>query len=105
MLLKKIKLKNIRSYKEAEIDFPLGSTVLAGDIGSGKTTILLAIEFAFFGLQPGQKGNALLRNGESISPLTGTPKDNSFTSSVVTLLRIFSGYTKAMIPPAPNLSL
>ena len=64
MQLKKIKLKNIRSYQEEEIEFAKGSTLLSGDIGSGKTTILLAIEFALFGLQPGQKGTSLLRNGE-----------------------------------------
>lgn len=64
MLLKKLCLKNIRSYKDAEINFPDGSVLLMGDIGSGKTSILLAIEFALFGLQPGQKGNSLMRNGE-----------------------------------------
>jgi len=65
MLLKKIKLNNIRSYKEEEIEFPVGSTLLSGDIGSGKTSILLAIEFALFGLQPGQRGSSLLKNGEN----------------------------------------
>src|SRR3989344_700488 len=65
MLLKKLKIKNIRSYKDQEIKFPAGSTLLMGDIGSGKTSILLAIEFALFGLQPGQKGNSLLRCNET----------------------------------------
>jgi len=60
-----IKLKNIRSYKQQEVQFKEGSTLLSGDIGSGKTSILLAIEFALFGLQPGQKGTSLLRNGEN----------------------------------------
>jgi len=64
MLLRKLKIRNIRSYKEGEVDFPEGSTLLMGDIGSGKTSILLAIEFALFGLQPGQKGNSLMRNDE-----------------------------------------
>jgi exonuclease SbcC len=63
MLIKKIKINNIRSYKEGEIEFPKGSILLSGDIGSGKTSILLAIEFALFGFQPGQRGNSLLRNG------------------------------------------
>ena len=63
MRLKKISLENIRSYKNQEIEFPSGSTLLSGDIGSGKTSILLGIEFALFGLQPGQRGSALLRNG------------------------------------------
>ncbi|MCK4647447.1 AAA family ATPase [Candidatus Pacearchaeota archaeon] len=64
MILKKIKLKNIRSYEQGEIDFSGGSTLLAGDVGSGKTSILLGIEFALFGLQPGQRGSSLLRSGE-----------------------------------------
>ncbi|MDO8508331.1 MAG: AAA family ATPase [Nanoarchaeota archaeon] len=63
MKLKKLSLKNIRSYKEEEIIFPEGSILLAGDIGSGKTSILLALEYSLFGLQPGQRGASLLRNG------------------------------------------
>ncbi len=65
MNLKKIVLNNIRSYKQQKIEFPEGATLLSGDIGSGKTSILLAIEFALFGLQPGQRGSSLLRNGEA----------------------------------------
>ena len=63
MLFKKLRLKNIRSYKDFEIEFPKGSVLLAGDIGSGKTSILLALQFALFGLQPGQKGASILRQG------------------------------------------
>ena len=62
MIIKRISVENFRSYKSQEINFPKGSTLLSGDIGTGKTTILLAIEFALFGLQPGQKGNYLLRS-------------------------------------------
>ncbi|MFA5258464.1 MAG: AAA family ATPase [Candidatus Pacearchaeota archaeon] len=61
MLLKRLYIENLRSYKKQEILFPRGSVLLSGDIGSGKTTLLLAIEFALFGLQPSQKGNSLLR--------------------------------------------
>lgn len=64
MLLKKIYLENIRSYEQEEIEFAKGGTLLSGDIGSGKTSILLGIEFALFGLQPGQRGSSLLRNGK-----------------------------------------
>jgi len=70
MRLKKIILNNIRSYRDQEITFPEGSTLLSGDIGSGKTSILLAIEFALFGLQPGQRGSSLLRNGETQGGVT-----------------------------------
>ena len=65
MIIKEIELKNIRSFEEVKIQFNKGSTLLAGDIGSGKTSILMAIEFGLFGLQPGQRGSALLRNGEN----------------------------------------
>ena len=64
MRLKKLFIENFRSFENQEITFPRGSTLLSGDIGSGKTTILLAIEFALFGLQPSQKANSLLRNGK-----------------------------------------
>ncbi|MBI2148571.1 AAA family ATPase [Candidatus Woesearchaeota archaeon] len=64
MIIKKIRLKNIRSYIDEELNFPLGITLLSGDIGSGKSTILLAIDFALFGIRRGElSGNALLRNG------------------------------------------
>jgi exonuclease SbcC len=62
MKLKRLSIKNIRSYEDQEMVFPDGSLLLAGDIGSGKTSILMAIEYALFGLQPGQRGSALLRN-------------------------------------------
>lgn len=66
MIINSVKLKNIRSYKDEEIVFPEGSVMLSGDIGSGKTTILLAIEFALFGIMRGQlSGGSLLRHGTS----------------------------------------
>src|SRR3989344_8679198 len=65
MIVKKIKVNNIRSYLDQEISLPNGSVLLAGDIGSGKSSLLLAIEFALFGLQRGElTGSALLRNGK-----------------------------------------
>ena len=63
MFIKKINLVNIRSYKKMNIEFKVGSTLLSGDVGSGKTSILLAIEFALFGLHKGENVT-LLRNGE-----------------------------------------
>ncbi len=64
MIIKKIKLENIRSYAIQEITLPEGSVLLSGDIGSGKSTILLAADFALFGLRkPDLTGASLLRNG------------------------------------------
>lgn len=70
MRIKKISIKNIRSYTREDIEFPEGSLLLSGDIGTGKTSILLAIEYALFGLQPGQKGSSLLRNDADLGEVS-----------------------------------
>jgi len=62
MIFKTLSLENIRSYKSHTIKFPIGTSLFEGDIGSGKSTILMAIEFALFGLG-NQKGDSLLRKG------------------------------------------
>lgn len=64
MILRRIRLENIRSYISQEIAFPEGSLLLSGDIGSGKSTILLAADFALFGIQKGLTGASLLRHGK-----------------------------------------
>jgi len=65
MLLKSLKLHNIRSYEDQDINFPVGSVLLAGDIGSGKSTILLGIEFAIFGAKKGElPAYTLLKHGK-----------------------------------------
>ncbi|MCC7574835.1 AAA family ATPase [Candidatus Woesearchaeota archaeon] len=64
MIIKSLSLTNIRSYKEQEFYFKEGLTLLSGDIGSGKSTVLLGIEFALFGLIRGSiNGSSLLRHG------------------------------------------
>ncbi|MEM3370126.1 MAG: SMC family ATPase [Candidatus Woesearchaeota archaeon] len=64
MIIKWVRLKNIRSYLSEEIRFSEGSTLLSGDIGAGKSTILLAVEFALFGFTNEISGDTLLRNGK-----------------------------------------
>ena len=59
MILESIELKNIRSYDDQKIEFPKGITLFEGDIGSGKSSILMAVEFALFGTGS-QKGDTLL---------------------------------------------
>ena len=47
--LRRLRLTNLRSYETADLTLPPGTTLLAGDVGSGKTSILYAIEMALFG--------------------------------------------------------
>lgn len=49
MMLKRMKLENIRSYVGEHIDFDCGILLFQGDIGSGKSSILLGLEFVLFG--------------------------------------------------------
>lgn len=65
MLLRSLSMKNIRSYNnggETQLDIPEGVVLFEGDIGSGKSTILYALEFALFGLSD-MKGAHLLSEG------------------------------------------
>ena len=67
MILKNIFLKNIRSYTNCEFNFKEGINFLSGDIGHGKSTILMAIEFSLFGFIRGNlEGIDLLRKGEKV---------------------------------------
>ncbi|MEM4318331.1 MAG: AAA family ATPase [Candidatus Pacearchaeota archaeon] len=64
MIIESIELCNIRSHKNTLINFQPSSVLLSGDIGSGKSTILLALEFGLFGFQRGElEGRNLLRHG------------------------------------------
>ena len=64
MLLKKLRLKNIRTYEDGEVEFPSGTILFEGGIGSGKSTLLLAVEFALFGLG-NERGTTLLSLGKN----------------------------------------
>ena len=66
MILKTLKAKNIRSIKDFQLEFPESTMLFHGDIGSGKSSVLKAIEFSLFGtLRKGDlMGDSLLRRGE-----------------------------------------
>ena len=63
MKIEEIKLENVRSHTHTVIKFSEGINVIYGDIGSGKSSILKAIEFALLGTHPELKGETLLRKG------------------------------------------
>lgn len=65
MIFNNLKMENIRSHEFTQIKFPKGTSLFEGDVGSGKSTILMAIEFALFGLG-NQRGDALLRKGSKM---------------------------------------
>jgi DNA repair protein SbcC/Rad50 len=49
MELRRLRLKNVRSYTDVDLTFRSGTTLIVGDVGAGKTSLLYAIEMALFG--------------------------------------------------------
>ncbi|MEK6886883.1 MAG: AAA family ATPase [Nanoarchaeota archaeon] len=85
MILKSVILNNIRSYKNQKINFNNGIMVLSGDIGSGKSSVLLAIEFALFGIN--ESGSGLLRKGTDEGSVELTFELNSHEYTIKRVLK------------------
>lgn len=66
MILESIQIENIRSIKKLDLTLPSSSMLFYGDVGSGKSSILKAIEFALFGTltHADLSGDSILRRGE-----------------------------------------
>ncbi|MFX1452823.1 MAG: AAA family ATPase [Promethearchaeota archaeon] len=67
MILESIHIENIRSIRILDLEFPPSSILFYGDVGSGKSSLLKAIEFALFGTltHADLKGESILRRGET----------------------------------------
>lgn len=63
MLITRIELENIKSYRKVEIDLRRGATAISGANGAGKTTLVEAIGFALFGYLPYSQ-EQFVREGE-----------------------------------------
>jgi len=70
MKIKYIELENIRSYEHQKIEFEDGTSLLKGDIGAGKSSILYALEFGLFGVVNNINLNSLLRKGKESGKVT-----------------------------------
>lgn len=72
MIIKEIELNNIRSHGNTRISFSNGINVITGNTGSGKSSILMGVQYALFGQIDESKGTTrfLLRNGASKGTVT-----------------------------------
>lgn len=62
MIFESLKLKNFKSHEDSIIKFNKGITVVVGENGAGKSSILEGISFALFKLHTSQKIDNLVRN-------------------------------------------
>ena len=63
MLITRIELENIKSYRHLTVDFRRGTTAISGANGAGKTTLVEAIGYALFNYLPYNQ-NQFVREGE-----------------------------------------
>ena len=65
MIFTKLKLNNFKSYKNQTINFDEGISVIVGENGAGKSTILEAISFALFKQHTAKKIDDLVKNNSN----------------------------------------
>ncbi|MCK4474897.1 SMC family ATPase, partial [Candidatus Bathyarchaeota archaeon] len=61
MRIEVVQLENIRSHVKSTVPFARGFNCLVGGLGSGKSSLLYAIDFALFGDPLGRSYDYLLR--------------------------------------------
>jgi exonuclease SbcC len=69
MLITRIELENIKSYRHVIINLRRGTTAISGANGAGKTTLVEAIGFALFDYLPYNR-NQFIREGEKYGKVT-----------------------------------
>jgi DNA repair protein SbcC/Rad50 len=65
-----VQLENIRSHVKSTVPFARGFNCLLGGVGCGKTSVLLSIDFAFFGDPISRSYEYLLREGADQARVT-----------------------------------
>jgi exonuclease SbcC len=71
LIIRRVSLENIKSYKAADIDLAEGITGIAGLNGSGKSTVLEAIGYALFDCLPYTQSE-FVRKGEKTGRISVT---------------------------------
>ena len=78
MILKKIKIQNFRCFKNYEMNFKTGITVLIGKNGGGKTSLLNAIRYGlsvFFSNDSKMGDDLLILGNPDLKVISTTPTD------------------------------
>jgi exonuclease SbcC len=101
MKLESISINNIRSIEKLDLTFPEGTILFYGDVGSGKSSVLKAVEFGLFGALGELPAESLLRRGQKNGSvqLTFSVDDKTYTI-YRTLKRVMrKGEEKVEQPP------
>ncbi len=87
MKIEIVQLENIRSHVKSTVPFTRGFNCLVGGVGTGKSSVLYAIDFALFGEPIGRSFEYLLREGAESARVTMQFTQNGRTYKLIRGLR------------------
>lgn len=83
MKIEIVQLENIRSHVKSTVPFTRGFNCLVGGLGCGKSSVLYAVDFAFFGDPIGRSFEYLLREGADSCRVTVQFSQNGSTYKLI----------------------
>ncbi len=83
MIIKTIELENFKSHLNTQVDFDTGISIIMGDNGAGKSSILESISFALFKEYASKKMDKLINNDKNKMQVTVEFVANGRTYKVV----------------------
>ena len=81
MQLRRLEVSNIRSFELGRLDLGPGTTLVVGDVGAGKSSLLYAVEMALFGVAEVDAA-FLVRHGTTHAEVAVTLEDDDHTYAV-----------------------
>lgn len=69
MKIELVELENVRSHVKSSVPFAKGFNCLVGGVGTGKSSVLYAVDFALFGEPIGRSYDYLLRDGADVGKI------------------------------------
>ncbi len=83
MKIEIVQLENIRSHVKSTVPFTRGFNCLVGGLGTGKSSVLYAVDFALFGEPIGRSFDYLLREGADSAKVTVQFTQNGQTYKLI----------------------
>jgi len=83
MKIEIVQLENIRSHVKSTVPFTRGFNCLVGGLGTGKSSVLYAVDFALFGEPIGRSFEYLLREGADSAKVTVQFTQNGRTYKLI----------------------
>ncbi len=81
MQLRRLEVSNIRSFESGRLELGPGTTLLVGDVGAGKSSLLYAVEMALFGVAEVDAAY-LVRHGTAHAEVAVTLQDGEHAYAI-----------------------